>query len=361
MYRYADLVEAAEVSADFLVVKESIKCLFNGEATVMGALTSLLTSFQNPPSMPALDIALVMAYLQNTRVIVDWHNFGHSKLALTLGIGHPFVRLHYLHDRLLSGYATAHFTVTDAMARVLRRDYDLSTNVLSLHDRPSSHYQPITEEIRSTFLRNLTETAKFADDIELGKTRLLVSSTSWTPDEDFGVLLDALAEYSDLAMTSHPHLPELLVIVTGKGPLKDRFLAQISSLKSQDKLEMITFKTAWLNPDDYATLLAAADIGISLHQSSSGVDLPMKVLDMFGAGTPVVGWSDFEAWPELVQEGVNGKGFKSAAGLQHLLVELFRGNGDELRTLKEGAIREGSRRWDDEWDPIVGRYLGLCS
>jgi beta-1,4-mannosyltransferase len=82
---------------------------------------------------------------------------------------------------------------------------------------------------------------------------------------------------------------------------------------------------------------------------------------MFGAGLPVIGWSDFEAWPELVQEGVNGMGFKNQTQLVELLEMLFGGGGSELKDLKSGALKEGQRRWDDEWNPIAGKLLGLCA
>ena len=246
------------------------------------------------------------------------------------------------------------------MARVLRNEYAITTPILPLHDRPRPDFQLLTKSQRIAFLEGLSETKPYVTELENGQLKLLVSSTSWTPDEDFSLLLDALINYSKLAMHSHPHLPRLLAIITGKGPQKAYFREKIQQLEGEDKLEMVVVKTAWLTFEDYTRLLGAADLGISLHRSSSGVDLPMKVVDMFGAGLPVVGWSNFEAWAELVVEGVNGRGFKSAADLEAILVDIFGSDNTQLQTLQAGAVNERKRRWDDEWDPVAGKLLGLC-
>jgi beta-1,4-mannosyltransferase len=137
------------------------------------------------------------------------------------------------------------------------------------------------------------------------------------------------------------------------------YLKQISKLEEAGKLSKVTVRTAWLTTDDYARLLASASLGISLHTSSSGVDLPMKVVDMFGAGLPVLGWDRFQAWPELVTEGVNGMGFGSSGELLDHLVDLFENPG-KLERIRTGARKESNRRWNDEWDPIAGKLLGVA-
>jgi beta-1,4-mannosyltransferase len=315
---------------------------------------------QNPPSIPTLFIAIIICFLRNTHLIIDWHNYGWTILAGTRGKHHPFVTISKYYEAFLGRWApTASFTVTDAIARQLQsKPYNVRSPIFPLHDRPAAIFQPISSpEARRSFLKLLPETTKQAEDIMTGKTRLLVSSTSWTPDEDFNLLLEALCSYA----SSTKSLPPILAIITGKGPQKQIYLDRIASLAKESKLNNITILTAWLRAEDYATLLACADLGVCLHLSSSGVDLPMKVVDMFGAGLPVVGYGNYESWGELVKEGANGRGFVTSDGLAGVLEELLgEREGKKLARLREGAKEEGSRRWDEEWDGVAGRLLGLC-
>ncbi|OQV09491.1 hypothetical protein CLAIMM_13608 isoform 1 [Cladophialophora immunda] len=315
---------------------------------------------QNPPSIPTLLVVTIVCFFRRTRLIVDWHNFGYSILALKLGASHPLVRISKLYELSLARAATANFTVTDAMARVLKSDYKITAPILTLHDRPADLYQPLTASKRIAFLQRYPPIQEQFNAIVEAKVRLLVSSTSWTADEDFGLLLDALCSYSASATSSHPQLPELVVVITGKGPQKQYYLDKILELQSAQALEMVRIYTDWLSFEDYALLLGSADLGVSLHTSSSGVDLPMKVVDMFGAGLPVAGWSRFAAWVELVTENVNGKGFGSSEELADILRTLFDPGSQQLARLKQGAINESQRRWGSEWDPVAGKLFGLA-
>lgn len=300
-----------------------------------------------------------MCFLRQTFLVIDWHNFGYTILALKLGDGHPLVRISKWYERRFCRSATAHLCVTSAMASVLRKDFRLQAPVVPLHDRPASHLQPIADtNTRRDFLAALPEAEPVRPLILSGEIRVLVSSTSWTADEDFSLLIDALCRYSELSRSSKSDLPPILALITGKGPQKEMYVNRIAELERAGRLENVTIRTAWLSTADYAKLLASASLGVSLHTSSSGVDLPMKVVDMFGAGLPVVGWNRFEAWPELVTEGLNGKGFGSSEELAEQLVELF-GDPTKLENLRTGALEESNRRWDDEWKPVAGKLLGL--
>ena len=68
-----------------------------------------------------------------------------------------------------------------------------------------------------------------------------------------------------------------------KGPLKEYYENEIKN-KIWRYVEIVL---PWLESDDYPKLLASCDLGISLHKSSSNLDLPMKIVDMFGCCLPV--------------------------------------------------------------------------
>lgn len=298
--------------------------------------------------------------------MIDWHNYGWTILAGTRGASHPFVRISKSYESFFGRIAPdANLTVTHAMLRQLQRSpYNIKSPIIAMHDRPAAIFQPITASspfARRDFLADISETKDYADAIVTGTVRLLVSSTSWTPDEDFSILLDALVKY-DASFPSSLRLP-LLVIITGRGPQKEIYLSKIAALTLEGHLRLVTIRTAFLSFENYARLLASADLGICLHMSSSGVDLPMKVVDMFGAGLPVLAYSNYESFGELVREGDNGCGFETSTELASGMARLLAPTADagrELAGLKSGAIKEGARRWDEEWDEKVKPTLGFA-
>jgi len=316
---------------------------------------------QNPPSIPTLHTAFLVSIYRGSHILLDWHNFGNTILATTRHQNDLFVRIYRIYEAILGRLTpTANLTVTDAMARTLQRGpYYISAPILTLHDRPASIFQPFENSQRKNALLAIAETKASADAILAGQTRLIVSSTSWTPDEDFGLLLDALVTYAAGLHEDKSRKP-ILAIITGKGPQKEMYMRKIKQLTDSGYLPGIQIMSAWLSTEHYAALLASADLGICLHKSSSGVDLPMKVVDMFGSGLPVAAYSEYESFDELVKENVNGCGFETAGDLADVLVRLLAESGQkELLRLKNGAIKEGSLRWNEEWDRVVGRVLGL--
>lgn len=359
---------------------------------------------QLPPSIPTLPLCLLFFKLQGTGLILDWHNFGFTLLALTTGERHPLTRMSAACERRLGRYADANICVTRAMRSVLE-SWGVRASVF--YDRPPRHFRRSSEADAHTLFFKY---GLLSDDIARGGSLLLprrsnwsqeggadrpgvstliteesfqarsrdsnggvaqrhrsksylrregrpavvVSSTSWTKDEDFSILLDAVTIYDrslEAASNQGQRFPDLLVVITGKGPEKPMYESKLRAME----LKHAKFVLAWLDAEDYPKLLGAADLGVCLHKSSSGLDLPMKVVDMFGCGLPVcaVGYNCIH---ELVEDGVNGKIFEDADGLATLLQQLlsdFPSPLPSMRRLQEGVMKTSARRWDDEWDAVV--------
>lgn len=306
---------------------------------------------QNPPGVPALLVAWVASRLRRARFAIDWHNLTHSMLALRFGPSHWLVRLVKRHERWMGRRADASMFVSSAMQTALASEWGLRGIVF--RDRPAASFEPISAEERERVRRNLCTRLNLK--VAAAGYALAVSPTSWTSDEDFDLLVDAVvrcdARIGGQEMPASS-FPELVILVTGRGPLRESFERRFATLE----LARIQIRTVWLEPGEYPRVLAAADLGISLHRSASGIDLPMKIADMFGAGIPVCALEYGPCLSELVRHGDNGLLFSTADELADQLLELFTGfpaGTETLLKLTAGARARRGESWQAAWESEV--------
>ncbi|KAG8957934.1 mannosyltransferase [Tulasnella sp. 419] len=392
--------------AAFAVLKVVLQTLELGWILVFGGRVRNweITEYvvvQNPPSIPTLFVVQLAALIRGTKVIIDWHNLGYSILAMKLRESHPIVRLAKWIEKTFGRKAYAHLFVTEAMKKYLSKEWNLQGQKLVLHDRAPEHFHPTSpteahnlfaqfptlkppvtsflppnDPPRSTFCTKLVPQKQTlgvfygTEDIGVASWRedrpaLVVSSTSWTADEDFGILLEALRIYEKRAKEMEKggqRLRKMLVLVTGKGPLKEHYIRQLAQLEEQERWEWVRCRTVWLEAQQYPLLLGSADLGVSLHASSSAMDLPMKVVDMFGCGLPVCALS-FACLDELVENGENGMVFQNAGELAVQFETLLSKERWTLERLRSNVLRQRKGwTWERNWRgvvlPVVDKDVG---
>ncbi|GBG29932.1 Chitobiosyldiphosphodolichol beta-mannosyltransferase [Hondaea fermentalgiana] len=322
---------------------------------------------QNPPCIPTFVVLALLRFLRGTRIVIDWHNLGFTILALSFpqrGERHPAVRVAKIYEQTLGWLiGDTHFCVTAALKRWLVAEVGTpDAKVHVLYDKPPAMFHPLKVTEQHEFWERLgdtvsrgrgnifTATSGESEPPHVVKDRpaLIVSSTSWTPDEDFGILLAALAK-----LDANPDVAKrgIICVVTGKGPQRDMYMDKVRELG----LKHVAVETLWLEHEDYPLLLACMDVGVCLHTSSSGLDLPMKVVDMFGAGIPVCA-VDFPCLDELVRHEENGLVFRTEAQLADQLHSLlFASDSDRrLRALRRGVQATVAERWDRHWNKFAG-------
>lgn len=295
---------------------------------------------QTPPALPTLPLALYAARRRGARLVIDWHNLGHTLLALRLGAGHPAVRLTAMAERRFGRSADAHLCVSAAMRDALARRWGIDAVVLP--DRPARPFAPLSAEARETAARALAQRYGWRGDGQ--RPALVLAPSGWSADDDFDLLLDALPR-CDARLAERAGFPGLLLLLTGRGPRRDAVEARLTALR----LAHVSAIPTWLPADEYPAALAAADLGLCLHRSASLLDLPMKVADMFGAGLPVCALDDGGCLTEMVRPGIDAQLFADADQLAAALVALL-GDRPALERLRAGALAVAAGpRWDDAW------------
>lgn len=334
---------------------------------------------QNPPILPILHVVILwrLLYSPVSRIIIDWHNLNYlilnmkfsdlsnkgSKAKLIKRVGTKLVAFMRWYEFNLSKVAWLNLTVSENMKDfLLDAIYPRYSSIeraaaarkyLVLHDRPANHFKVLSETERRDYITKKYTTYFQTKELEnfdfLGKDRLLVSSTSFTKDEDFDILLDAMKLYDQSKGDR-----KIFLLVTGKGPEKDHFFERIQELKFSNR---VIIKNYWFSQKEYPEIISLADLAISLHLSSSGIDLPMKILDFFGCGIPTIS-VNFKTISELVKNGENGYILEKNTP-KELFETISRIISDDrlYDTLKRGAEEESHRRWDDNWGNVLGNAL----
>ncbi|KAK8794693.1 hypothetical protein WA158_001674 [Blastocystis sp. Blastoise] len=310
---------------------------------------------QNPPSIPTLFLVYFLCLIQKSKFIIDWHNLGYTILGLSMGENNIMTKIYKYIERTFGQKSNGNLCVTKAMKKWLKEEWNIEASVL--YDKPPSFFHKCGLQEKEEFYSKLATRINPHYEIDSSiqddgsKPFILVSSTSWTPDEDFSILLTALISL-DLRLCDQCYKDrkcyKVLCIVTGMGPLQNYYETQFKELH----LKCVSIQTMWFTYSDYISMLGSSDLGVCLHTSSSGLDLPMKVVDMFGSQLPVCAKS-FSALPELVQNNKNGYVFNTPTELTNQIYDAildYYGTKQTLSSLSNGTLDFLKVRWDQNWD-----------
>ena len=306
---------------------------------------------QNPPAFPTLFVGWLASRLRGARFVIDWHNLSHTIAAVRLGERHRAVKSLARSERRWARRADAHLTVSKALAEWLAREYKVKAAVV--YDRPGDAFTRTSpDEARALW-------EKIAKEMNLGTGRppIVVCPTSWTPDEDFDLLLESLERAErQLTRAGDVAAPQLVVFLTGRGPLRETFAARAA----RRTFKAIAVRTIWLEPDDYPKLIGMADLGLCLHQSSSGLDLPMKLADLRGAGVPSAVYDYAPVIGEAMTVGQEGVTFRDPGDLANVLVGVANRTSppdSPLGRSRAWINANAPERWDAQWNAAARPVL----
>ncbi|MFA6165701.1 MAG: glycosyltransferase [Gemmatimonadaceae bacterium] len=292
---------------------------------------------QTPPPLPTLPVAMAAARLRGARLLVDWHNLGWTLLALRFGSSHPLVHVMRWAEHFFGRRADGHLAVSALLARRLMtlglRD------VAVLHDGPSAvrPFPPARNDLPDDPL-------------------VVVAPMGWTRDDDLPLLADALRQLTRRVDSAPAPRRALRLLVSGDGPLRAEWGPRLRAIGGV----AIRVETPDVAVDDYPNLLAGSHLGLCVHRSASGLDLPMKIVELQTVGVPVLALDDGSPLEEIVPPECGVVRYGTASGLAEQLYAALaedHDGSDFLSGLTAQARRHTPVSWDDRWPGLMQSLL----
>lgn len=328
---------------------------------------------QNPYCLSfLLFLPLYKLFSKHTRVVIDVHNFGYSLLSphssaktntpAEQSSASPARKYLSKFKRILVAVykfsevflvrfnADRVLTVSKAMKAALIGEWRIPQDrVFVLYDLPDfSKFHKLSLNEKHDFLSSIKEfqlgenetisTEKDSNGEVTEKTSknlLGVISSSWGLDDDFETLIEALKILEERKSFTQT----LYLFFTGSGPRKSELGARLLQLSSKKIVILIK----WLHFSEYTSLIGSADFTISVHKSSTGLDLPIKILDSFACEVPVLAFNYAPTLAELVDQGNNGFFYNNAEELADLIANFN----------KKKSWSFPKSTWEKEWAKAV--------
>ena len=310
---------------------------------------------QNPPGIPSMFICWIVCKLRSAKFIIDWHNYGYTILKVN---NRPnfIVKIAEKYEKFFGKKSHMNFCVSQAEKRDLKKNFGI--DAICLPDKPLlGLFKFLTSEQAPELYKKYKELNTLLDK---NRPILMISSTSWTPDEDFNMLLNSFIKTEEIIKNDNnfDNIKKVLFLITGKGPMKENFMKKVN----ESNLKIFNVKSIWLDSDDYPKLLALCDLGICLHYSSSGIDLPMKVVDMFSACLPAAAVY-YPTIEELVKNEENGFTFRNEKELSKILKNVIyeiskNGKWEKLEKFRKKLKKDlNEENWVAQWKNRVKKAL----
>jgi beta-1,4-mannosyltransferase len=307
-----------------------------------------LVLVQNPPAFPTVAVTWLALHTRAVRFVIDWHNLGYMLLQRRLGRWHPAVRIARWIERRDARRVDANLCVSRSMVAFLQSRFGV-TRANVLYDRPARVFVAMDRPARERFRLGLFGRMGVIG----GPTGFIICPSSWNEDEDFDVVTDAVLCLEERIRgweggAIGRRFPQLIILVTGDGQRRAEFERRFAGLPAR----RVHLRTRWLEPDEYPLVVGSADVGLCLHRSTSGVDIPMKIADLFGAGVPVCALDYGACLAERVRHADNGLLFSTARQLADILFDLFEAypaDQSMLDRLRVGARKSARPTWDEGW------------